>query len=76
MVAALVLAGLVFLPPERLVQRFAEFASLDGMTHNGRTDLLVETIPLIRAYPVFGCGLGGYETTRRHSQDSRYPEYS
>jgi putative inorganic carbon (HCO3(-)) transporter len=62
MVAALVLAGFVFLPPERLIQRFAEFVSTDGLTSNGRTQLLVETIPLVRAYPVFGCGLGGYET--------------
>ncbi len=61
-VASLVLAGFVFLPPERLIQRFAEFVSADGLTSNGRTQLLVETIPLIRAYPVFGCGLGGYET--------------
>jgi hypothetical protein len=62
MVAALVLAGFVFLPPERLIQRFAEFVSTDGLTGEGRTDLWAETIPLIRAYPVFGCGLGGYET--------------
>ena len=62
MVAALALAGFVFLPPQRLIQRFAEFVSTDGLTSNGRTQLLVETIPLIRAYPVFGCGLGGYET--------------
>jgi O-antigen ligase len=62
MVAALVLAGFVFLPPERLIQRFAEFVSSDGLTSKGRTDLWAETIPLIRAYPVFGCGIGGYET--------------
>ena len=62
MVAALVLAGFVFLPPERLIQRFARFISTDGLTSEGRTDLWTETIPLIKAYPVFGCGLGGYET--------------
>jgi O-antigen ligase len=62
MVAALVLAGFVFLPPDRLIQRFAGFISTDGLTGEGRTDLWVETIPLIKAYPVFGCGLGGYET--------------
>jgi putative inorganic carbon (HCO3(-)) transporter len=62
MVAALVLAGFVFLPPEKLVQRFAKFVSADGLTSEGRTDLWVEAIPLIRAYPLFGCGLGGYET--------------
>jgi O-antigen ligase len=57
-----VLAGFVFLPPERLIQRFARFVSTDGLTSDGRTGLWAETIPLIRAYPVFGCGLGGYET--------------
>lgn len=62
MVAVLVLVGFVFLPPERLIQRFAEFVSTDGLTGEGRTDLWAETIPLIKAYPVFGCGLGGYET--------------
>ena len=62
MVAALVLAGFVFLSPERLIQRFAELVSTDGLTSAGRADLWAETIPLIRAYPVFGCGLGGYET--------------
>jgi len=62
MVAALVLAGFVFLPPERLIQRFARFVSTDGLTSYGRTDLWEETIPLIKAYPLFGCGLGGYET--------------
>ena len=62
MVAALVLAGFVFLPPERLIQRLARFVSTDGLTSDGRTDLWAETIPLIKAYPVFGCGLGGYET--------------
>jgi O-antigen ligase len=62
MVAALVLASFVFLPPDRLIQRFARFVSTDGLTSEGRTGLWAETIPLIKAYPVFGCGLGGYET--------------
>ena len=62
MVAALVLAGFVFLPPERLIQRFGEFVSTDGLNFGLRTDLSAETIPLIRAYLVFGCGLGEYMT--------------
>jgi len=62
MVAALVLAGFVFLPPERLIRRFAELVSTDTLTTPGRADLWAETIPLIKAYPVFGCGLDGYET--------------
>lgn len=62
LVAALVLAGFVFLPPDRLIQRFAGLVSTDGLNGGARTDLWAETIPLIKAYPVFGCGLGGYET--------------
>ena len=61
LVAALVLAGFVFLPPDRLILRFAQLVSTDP-TGGGRAQLWAETIPLIGAYPVFGCGLGGYET--------------
>ena len=61
LVAALALAGFLFLPPDRLILRFAELVSTDP-TGGGRAQLWAETIPLIRAYPFFGCGLGGYET--------------
>jgi O-antigen ligase len=60
--AALVLAGFVLLPPDKLIVRFAQIASVEGLTAEGRINLWAETIPLIRAYPFFGCGLGGYET--------------
>ncbi len=62
LVAALVLAGFVLLPPDKLILRFAQLVSTEGLTADGRASLWAETIPLIRAYPVFGCGLGGYET--------------
>ena len=55
------LAGFVFLPPDKLIARFAQLVSTDP-TGEGRAQLWAETIPLIKAYPVFGCGLGGYET--------------
>ena len=61
LVAAVVLAGFVFLPPDKLILRFAQLVSTD-VTGGGRAQLWAETIPLIRAYPFFGCGLGGYET--------------
>jgi O-antigen ligase len=60
LVCTLALAGCVFLPPDRLIARFAQLVSTDH-TGEGRAQLWAETIPLIRAYPVFGCGLGGYE---------------
>ncbi|MGO8819563.1 MAG: O-antigen ligase family protein [Terriglobia bacterium] len=61
LVAALVLAGCVFLPPDKLIARFAQLVSTDP-TGEGRAQLWAETMPLIKAYPAFGCGLGAYET--------------
>lgn len=62
LLVAVVLGAFVFLPPDALILRFAQLASAGGLTANGRTELWSETIPLIRAYLPFGCGLGGYET--------------
>jgi O-antigen ligase len=60
-VGTLALAGFVFLPPDKLIGRFAQLVSADP-TGEGRAQLWAETIPLIKAYPIFGCGVGGYET--------------
>jgi O-antigen ligase len=62
LLAALALGAFVFLPPDALILRFAQLASVDGLTAEGRTQLWSDTLPLIRAYLPFGCGLGGYET--------------
>jgi len=60
---AVLAAGLagcfVFLPSDALIARFA--ASAQDMTAEGRTELWVESLALVRTFPVFGCGLGGYE---------------
>ena len=61
LVAALALASFVFLPSDKLIARFTQLVSADP-SGEGRAQLWTETIPLIKAYPVFGCGLGGYET--------------
>ena len=59
---AVLAAGLagcfVFLPSDALIARFA--TSEDDLTE-GRTTLWRESLPLVKTYPVFGCGLGGYE---------------
>ena len=61
LLATLLLAAFTFLPSEKFILRFAELTSSDP-TGGGRAQLWAETIPLIKAYPVLGCGLGGYET--------------
>jgi O-antigen ligase len=55
-VVALVLAGFVFLPPEKLISRFA----IDELKAEDRPELWAETLHLVREYPVAGCGLGGF----------------
>src|ERR1022692_5063836 len=50
----------VVLPSDELISRFAK--ANDDMTAEGRTELWKESLGLGRGYPVFGCGLGGYES--------------
>ncbi len=64
-VALLILASFALLPPYRLIMRFAEITASDTLTSEGRIELWAETLPLIAAYPVFGCGLGGFESAFR-----------
>jgi O-antigen ligase len=63
LIAILVLTTFLFLPPDQLVERFARLSE-EGQ---GRPELWAGTIQLVRAYPIFGCGLGGYE--------SAFPKY-
>jgi O-antigen ligase len=48
--------GLFYLTPMALLQRFADHSS------SGRLDIWRNTLDLIGAYPLTGCGLGGYES--------------
>ena len=64
-VALIVLASFALLPPYRLIMRCAEITATDTLTSEGRMELWGETLPLIATYPVFGCGLGGFESAFR-----------
>jgi O-antigen ligase len=50
------LAALFYLTPLMLVQRFGDHTS------TGRIPIWADTLHLIAAYPLAGCGLGGYES--------------
>jgi hypothetical protein len=62
-----------------MVQRFADLTSNEKLTADGRTELWAESIPVIRSYKLFGCGLNAYETavakynyfSREHPKASR-----
>jgi len=53
-------AALVLLPSDELIGRLVEAPSELGV--EGRLTLWHESLAVLRAYPVFGCGLGGYES--------------
>ena len=61
-IAGLVMLSFVFLPPDRLIMRFAQLASAEGITAEGRLLMWGDTLELIAAYPLVGCGLGAYES--------------
>jgi O-antigen ligase len=61
-VAVVVFFGLVLLPSDALLKRFADLGSNDSISSDARSQIWRDTAGLIRAFPVFGCGLGGYES--------------
>jgi len=60
--AVLVALVFLFVPPDRLVTRFADLLASDNITANDRLALWQESTRLIVAYPLFGCGFGGYQS--------------
>ena len=59
-VGCLVVAGFVFLPTDRLIERFAHIAGTEEITGDTRFQIWENTKALVADYPVVGCGLGGY----------------
>lgn len=61
LVAAILVLAFVLLSPGQAFQRFTSLGV--GTEGNGdRPQLWRETLRMIPAYPLFGCGLGGYES--------------
>jgi O-antigen ligase len=68
--AALLLFGFVFLPSDAFVANYGGLTSKGPAALEGRGPIWRETLHLIAAYPVFGCGLGNYETAFLRYQTS------
>jgi O-antigen ligase len=64
MASLAILVALVFLllPPDRWIARFADLFSSDNITANDRLALWRESTRLVADYPLFGCGLGAYQS--------------
>ena len=54
--------ALVYLPGERLVKRFSDLAATREVPADTQAQIWRDTKALIKDYPLFGCGLGGYES--------------
>ena len=50
----------VLLSPAQLVDRFANTTVTDRASDDSRVGIWKDTLPLVRDYPLFGCGLGGF----------------
>jgi len=61
-VAVAVVLGFLFLPTDALVARFADLAKTDDISADDRARIWRDAIGLVKAFPLFGCGLGGFES--------------
>ena len=61
-VGIVVSLGFIFLPTDALIGRFAELANTEHISADERAQIWRESVGLVKAFPVFGCGLGGYES--------------
>jgi O-antigen ligase len=62
LVGAAVVLGFIYLPTDPLISRFAELARTDDISADTRAQIWRDSAALVRAFPLFGCGLGGYES--------------
>jgi O-antigen ligase len=54
-------AAFLYFPSNHLVRRYGALSAADGVLREGRIGLWRETLDLIAAYPIAGCGFGAYE---------------
>jgi O-antigen ligase len=65
-VAALTLLAFLLMPPDPVVERFAGEAQLG---EGSRPALWSETLKAVPMYPLFGCGLGAFESALYRTSD-------
>jgi O-antigen ligase len=70
LVLCLALLAFIYLPPDQLIERFGRLWDGQELTTEGRLYIWGEALPLLKAYPVFGCGLGGFESVFSQYQRS------
>ena len=61
--ALVLLLGFLILPTDPLIAQFSDLAKSDQISAETRLQIWRDTTRIIKAYPLFGCGLGGFEST-------------
>jgi O-antigen ligase len=61
MAPALCAVAFLYLPSDKLVRRYANVLGGEALRREGRVLLWSETLDLVAAYPLVGCGFGGFE---------------
>jgi O-antigen ligase len=70
LVLCLALLAFIYLPPDQLIERFGKLWDGEELTTEGRLYIWEESLPLLKAYPLFGVGLGGFESAFYRYQKS------
>ncbi len=60
LVTGVILMGFAFLPSDPLIARFSQLATNEGITADTRAQIWSESWALVKAFPLVGCGFGGY----------------
>jgi hypothetical protein len=63
LLAVVTIALFIFLPPDQLIERFAEMSASSKIPADARVSFWKEILPLIGEFRWLGCGLGGFEST-------------
>jgi O-antigen ligase len=62
LLSVLALLAFILLPDDPLIARYAQLAPADAISSDIRTGMWRDTLGLIKAFPLFGCGLGAFES--------------
>lgn len=61
-ITGLVILGLFFLPTNPLLARFADMNHTSDISPDTRVQIWRDAMGLVKDYPLFGCGMGGFES--------------